>query len=214
MPFFKQKNILSTLLLFSLISTPVLAGTEPGTQCGPLDAPITEAIVPCLVNELIHKAYPELRDANSEARIKIRNFKSSEYFFKTSIRKGILSSDPHRRHYSVDVNLKIFNQSQQPSGAPSVRAVQGILAHELIHLVDFETGTSRGLASIGLKEVFSPTRYERSTDRQAFERGYAIGISAFRSWVYGKLSARQLRKKQKRYYTPEEITDWLETHPS
>lgn len=205
----------SAYLAFTfLISLSALADTKASTSCGPLAAPITEAALPCLIDELIHEDFPELQDANAHKRIEIRGFNSNEYFFKVSIRSGLLSTDARRRHYSVDVNPKIFTQKKRPNSVPSILAVQGILAHELVHLVHLETGNLRDIAGIGLQEVFSPARYERATDRQAFERGHALGIKAFRFWVYENLSPPKLRRKRKRYYTPEEIDQWLLAHPS
>ena len=55
--------------------------------------------------------------------------------------------------------------------------------------------------------------YERKTDLQAFERGYAIGIKAFRNWLYLQISEKDKVIKEKNYYTPEQIDEWLLSQP-
>ncbi len=170
---------------------------------------VTRDDIPRLLSELVRESFPELDSAYREGRITIRDFNSSDYFLKTSLRKGKLSSDSKLKKYSVDVNPEIYGPEGTPSGGPTLNAVRGILAHELVHLVDYETGGPQKIIGYGLYEIFSPTHYERVTDRRAFERGYAEGIREYRIWIYGKLSPKALRLKKIRYYRPEEIDAWI-----
>ena len=124
---------------------------------------------------------------------------------------GLVRKQKHRT-YSVDINPKIFEENAFPNARPNVRAIQGILAHELFHLVDFETGNAGDLLTFGFRELVLPAGYERETDRRAFERGFALGIKAYREWLYPNLSKRALRLKKRRYYTPSEIDEWISSH--
>ncbi|MBS1963688.1 MAG: hypothetical protein JST04_15845 [Bdellovibrionales bacterium] len=183
------------------------------SECGDLRAPIRPGDVPCLTNELINHHFPELDTAWRQGRIRFREFDSNAYYLKTSFSAGRLSRDPSQREYSIDVNPGIYDVAQTPSGPPSVAAIQGILAHELWHLVDYETSSVIGILRLGTDLLLHPARVERRTDLRAFARGFAESIKAYRVWIYGKLSPRQMRVKRARYFTPEEIDDWCSRHP-
>lgn len=188
---------------------PALAENAPVSRCGGINQPIEKENISCLVNELIYWSYPELVDALQAGRIEITEFRSNSYFLKTSISKGKFSTSAARRAYSIDVNPIIFSTNHSSTDSPSLGAIQGILAHELEHLVDYESCSRIGLIQIGAKEVFDPSKYERDTDLRAFNRGFATGIKSYREWIYKMLDSRALRKKKKRYYTPEEIDHWI-----
>ena len=51
--------------------------------------------------------------------------------------------------------------------------------------------------------------YERATDLQSFHRGHAIGVKAFRFWLYEQISPEVKAIKVKNYYSPTQIDDWL-----
>ena len=192
-----------------LLAAPAVAETIPASHCGDFKQPIEKENIACLVDELIYSSYPELVDAYRSGRIEINEFRSNRYFLKTSISKGKFSTSNARRAYSIDVNPIIFSTNQSPTDSPSLGGIQGILSHELEHLVDYENGSRIDLIGIGAKLVFDPSQYERDTDLRAFERGYASGIKSYREWIYRRLSTRALKKKKKRYYTPEEIDLWI-----
>jgi hypothetical protein len=125
-----------------------------------------------------------------------------------SLLAGVLKRASKRR-VSIDVNSDLFAPIKLKGGVPTRFAVQGILAHELVHIAQIESASSVGLAHIGAKLVLVPHQHERSVDLIAFEKGYARGISDFRKWIYPQLSPKDLAMKQKRYFTPDEIQDWL-----
>jgi len=200
-------------LAFLLISSSQ-AEDLPATPCGDLGESMSKKVIECMIGELIHSSYPELKSAYSSGRIQINEFNSRHYFLKTSISKGKFSKKGSRRTYSVDVNPKFyFSYAMSGADVPTYSSVQGILAHELEHLVDYELSTRQGLIEIGLKALFNPSEYERSTDIRAFKRGFAPGIQNYRRWIYGQLSARALQKKKQRYFTPEEIDEWIYANP-
>ncbi len=51
--------------------------------------------------------------------------------------------------------------------------------------------------------------YERTTDLQVFERGFAIGIKVFRHWLYEQISPEARALKEMNYYTPAQMDDWM-----
>ena len=180
------------------------------SECGSLSSAIESKEITCLVNELVRNSFPELAKALASGRIRFREFESDAYFLQASFLKGQFSSSKNRE-YSIDINPKIFDPQLIPNGPPSLEAIQGILAHELVHVLDYETESFSNLTEIGLELILSPSHYERYTDLRAFELGYAYGIKSYRNWIYGQLSPTDLAQKRKRYYTPEEIDHWLLT---
>ena len=187
---------------------------ESHSRCGTLSERISRGDIPCLTQELIELKFPELQSAWVQGRIKFRSFQSNAYFLKTAFLSGHIKRDRSKRIYSIDVNDLIYDLSQEPTGAPSIEAVQGILAHELVHLMDYENSTPGKITRMGVNIVISPSKVERDTDEEAFERGYHQGIKLYREWIYGKLTPKELRQKRKRYYTPDEIDEWVNRHGS
>lgn len=184
------------------------------TRCGSLTIQISRGDVECLTQELVELNFPELRNAWEQGRIKFKALQSNAYFFKTSYSSGYLSGDRSKRTYSIDVNDSIYDPDQKPAGAPTVEAIQGILAHELVHLVDYEKADIKRKIHLGVTIIIHPSSIERATDETAFARGFAQGIRKYREWIYGKLTQKVLKRKMKRYYTPEEIDRWIDQHTS
>jgi hypothetical protein len=202
--------LIFTLGLFA--STSSFANVSLHSICGNLYEPAVREQIPCLVSELVSNSFPELTTAWSEGRIQFREFHSDAYFLKTSFLKGKLASSREQRVYSVDVNPEIYQSNSYSISKPTLGALRGILAHELIHLKDYELGNAGTLIKIGVDLVLNPASYERFTDERAFELGYGLEIKAYRDWIYGMLDERALAKKKKRYYSPEEIDSWLALH--
>jgi len=91
-------------------------------------------------------------------------------------------------------------------------ALKGILAHELVHFTDYEKMNPLELAAFYIQYLLSDeygAKYERATDLESFDRGYAIGIKAFRFWLYEQITPEAKVLKETNYYTPAEIDDWL-----
>lgn len=197
------------LLAGSTVSAHAFDGVNgAASRCGELDRSVEAEDIPCLVNELIDLSFPELLGAKADGRIQYHSFHSDDYFVKTSFVSGYLKAS-EQRVYSIDTNPKLFHTFLPVLPRPSLRAVQGILAHELMHLIDYEAASTTALLKVLKDEVFNPNDYERATDERAFERGYAQGISEYRKWLYGRLDEKALKTKKKRYYTPEEIEKWV-----
>ncbi len=199
-----MKSWLFILLLLG--SSSAFSAIIPQSQCANLNDPIQKTMIPCLVEELIQLHFPQLAVAWKENRITFLDYHNPDYFLKTWQHSGYFKNNRNKRFYSIQINPILFTN---PDKGPNALAIQGILAHELFHLVDYESVAAGGILKIALKEVFAPKNYERYTDLRTMQLGFAPGLKAYREWQYTQLSPHALKIKMKRYYTPAEITDWM-----
>ena len=140
----------------------------------------------------------------ANANIEIKAIEHDTVFLATDINMQSLFFGP--RHYVLYVNPQLH------TGGISDDALQGILAHELVHFSHYEKMNTVELAWFYSRYLISDefvAHYERNTDLQAFELGYALGIKNFRFWLYEQISETGKVSKIKNYYTPEQIDNWL-----
>lgn len=191
-------------MVFLLFLSGIFGESQANTQppCGAPSAPSARVMLPCLVEHLIQRSFPELRQAWALGRIRFSSFDYPGYFLRVRIDSGTFNSKA--RNYRIELNPHLFDSP------PSIGALEGILAHELVHLTHLENASIFGLAQTGLELVVCPNHRERSVDLEAFRRGYALGIRDFRVWMFDQLSPRQLKTKQRRYFTPAEIDAWIQ----
>jgi hypothetical protein len=153
------------------------------------------AAVTAAAAEVRQAAFPEL----SADSFQVRQFRSASDYFRTrfSLWRFFL---PVPMRYTVQVNPRLFAEQAPVAG------VCGILAHELAHVVALRHGNRiRRLGLVRLLGGKSTRRFERGTDLEAIQRGYAAGLKDYRSWIYAHIPARDLETKRRRYFTPEEI---------
>jgi hypothetical protein len=162
-------------------------------------APATKTSVPVALQqdlEVVRDAsFPELQ----KKVVKTSKFESSVDYFRTrfSVSRFLLLRP---MHYFVEMNPRIANSG------PSTDSVCAILAHELVHISRMSDGNRLHL--FGLVRLVSSgytARFERSTDLEAIRRGYGPGLITFREWVYKNIPAEALKRKQRNYFSPEEI---------
>jgi hypothetical protein len=157
----------------------------------------TEAIV----QNLIQKSFPELAETN----ISVKGIDSDSVFLATDI--VIPSLFKAERQYILYLNQHL--EKQPMTGI----ALEGILAHELSHFVDYTKMSIVELAifyaQILTNENYA-ARYERGTDLNSFERGYADGVKQFRLWLYQQISPEAKLIKERNYFTPNEIDRWIQ----
>lgn len=58
--------------------------------------------------------------------------------------------------------------------------------------------------------------FERKADLEAIRRGYGPGLIEYRNWLYGKVPDKDLKKKMRNYFSPDEIAlliDVLKSNP-
>lgn len=167
------------------------------------DANGREVIAP-LAQRLIAQSFPELQGK----ALAHNTFRSSDVFFESNL--DISTLMPWHTGpvlYLVNYNPELFEKGCPPA------AIEGILAHELSHTVDYVNGGIPALLEVlnALRLPQSNQRYEHRTDLRAIFRGYGPGLIAYREWIYGQLSPVELRQKQATYYTPEEIRLLMES---
>lgn len=153
-----------------------------------------------MVGELVEESFPELKGITFTPKL----IKNPAVFLATDI--NIPSVLVGEREYILYLNKQLHTQPI------SDLALKGILAHELVHFSDYEKMNALELAWFYAKILTNAAfeaEYERATDLQTFERGYAIGIKAFRFWLYEQITPEAKALKEKNYYTPEEIDNWL-----
>ncbi len=168
-------------------------------------SPIPKEKLSLLVKEAQETYFPEL----NSAPLKIKFFKSSAYYLQSQPILKTLTKNRTKREYSVQINTKLL------ACPPSEEALKAILVHELEHIKDYTKMSSAQIAGLGIKMTISRkfrTKYERATDEKALYKGLGQGLIEYRKWIYKKLTPKQLLKKKRFYYTPEEIAEWSSHH--
>jgi len=153
-----------------------------------------------IVDRLIETSFPELKGL----KITPKGILNPQVFLATDIE--ITSLFGGEREYVLYLNNQLLEKD-----IPSL-ALQGILAHELAHFSDYEKMNTLELAVFYARILMGgeyEANYERATDLQAFERGFAIGIKVFRYWLYEQITPEARIVKETNYYTPAQIDDWL-----
>jgi hypothetical protein len=135
--------------------------------------------------ERVRAVYPELQGEE----LRVAAFVEDGVFFASNF-------DLHG--YAIHVNPRAFELGL----AERVDALDGVIAHELAHTLDYE---SRDVLTLGLEYFFDEQAFERRTDLVAIRRGYGRGLLAYRIWQFRVLTPAQVREKKRIYYGPLEI---------
>ena len=156
-----------------------------------------------VVNELIDRHFPLLIGQ----QLQLSGIQSHSVFLATDIQR--LSLLFGSRNYVLLLNPELQKQQVPDS------ALTAILVHELQHFNDYQQMHLGELLLFYLRiltdEQFA-IEYERHTDINTLELGYADGLIEFRQWQYPLLSDGNLQVKQKHYLRPQEIQQWLSLH--
>ncbi len=148
------------------------------------------------ITSLISMSFPELEEVD----ITIESFNSKEYFLKVRPLKSFLFG---KSRYKLSISNQLFD------GQNSAPGIDGILAHELTHITQYEK--MKGKENKIFKLLWSQTKqksvikFERETDVEAIMRGYGPQLIDYRLWLYTKIPKDKVEKKKKEYLTPEEI---------
>jgi hypothetical protein len=165
---------------------------------------ISESRMLDLIKKTQEKFFPELKDVS----ISIVNFESKNYFFQAQPKIESILNKRQKRKYHVMVNTKIYKCS------PSSAALEGILVHELQHILDYHQKAFGRLVGFARKYSFNKKfqlNYEQLTDIKTIQRGAATGLAEFRTWVYTQLTQKQVERKALEYLTPVEI-EYIDKH--
>jgi hypothetical protein len=147
------------------------------------------------LNLVRQRSFPEL----AGAEVRIRAFHSQTDFFRSRFSFSRFFV-PAKLPYVVSVNPMIEGRALPPD------AEYAILAHELAHILQYSRGSRLRLAGlIRLSHSGAYSRWEKQADLEAIQRGYGVGLAAYREWLYKQIPPAAMAAKKRTYYTPEEI---------
>ncbi|MBS1959909.1 MAG: hypothetical protein JST80_10580 [Bdellovibrionales bacterium] len=199
---------IKTLVVLSLVlGASAFAQTEV-SKCGDLNREIELSDIACLANEVLEASFPEVKTMleglkDGTRAIQVRKFASDEVYVR------IRNADDGVSLFAIDVNPKLYHSFLPVRPRPTLRAVRGIIAREMVEARDLSTLTFLERAKLLKNKFTDRVGYERNIDERAFEMGYATDIAIYRTWLYDQLDEANLKKVQKRFYTPDEINEWI-----
>ena len=192
---------------FLFASTAALAG-DPKTACPAYPFPgarhtYTQAQVLGIVKKAIADLVPQLAPYD----VTVITFRSAQDYFKSEVVPKTLVRNAHKRTYAVMVNEKLLTDG------PSEAALRAIAVHELSHVTDYTQMSSIEFAVWAAKYALtSQATYERKTDLSPLSKGLGCGLMEYRVWLYAHVDAKTRALKEKNYFTPGEIADWMSAH--
>lgn len=155
------------------------------------------------------ESYPELRDT----RIRFCLKKKHPVPYGTIPDLSAVFRKPEKRSFTITILEEARPPTEQVLFRNLTRNMQkGVIAHELIHVLQFKACSRPGL----LKTVLGMTResvlrkLEREADRGAVERGYGSELHEHAVHLRSVPGYAQLRPAVHRVYLePEEILDYM-----
>jgi len=151
-----------------------------------------------MLKRLIETTHTSLQ--KPDLTIKLFTINDPAYFFVSNF--GAARALLGKRQYKIGVNPIVFDKNIPDE------ALNGVLAHELIHTEDYASGnTFNTLIPIGFRILKKKTRiqYERKSDLKVIMKGLEKELIAYKNWQYPLLSPKDLVTKKKEYLTPEEV---------
>ncbi len=148
-----------------------------------------------IVAEIVEKSYPELRTA----RISVKTFHSRSDYYRSRFSFSRFLTF-RKLHFLIFVNPQVFEKNAPANG------IRAIIAHELAHAAYYRRHNRFELFGlIALQSKSFTARFERGADLQAIKRGYGAGLKEYREWLYQNIPAKQIARKKRDYFSPEEI---------
>lgn len=120
----------------------------------------------------------------------------------------------HKREYVI-----YFNNTKGSENVPlfeelTLTQQQGLIAHELSHIVDYSGKTNLQVIKLGLRYLSKNGRraIEHRVDEIAFERGFASQIYEYSKYILQNEDISETYKSYKAdiYYEPHEILEFIE----
>lgn len=159
-----------------------------------------------IVAEIVEASFPELKNAS----IKIKTFESRADYLRARFSFSRFLTF-RKLHYLIYVNPNIFDLDAPPNG------IRAIIAHELAHVAYFLSRKRFELFGlVALQSKSFTARFERGADLQAIKRGYGVGLTEYREWLYANIPAERIDDKKREYFSPAEIDlilDGLKQNP-
>lgn len=149
-----------------------------------------------LLQTVRDNSFPELKD--TDIRVRLLNSKSDFFRTRFSITRYLFCV---KMRFYIEVNPEVFDLQAPEEG------LRAIIAHELGHvLYMLERNRIKLLSLVRLASKNYTARFERRTDLETISRGYAKGLIEYRNWLYQNISAANVEKKKRDYFSPEEIS--------
>lgn len=203
----------STIAACNVVEEPDSADEKIGVDpcaCENIPLPtapvLTEAELLALLVAARDVAWPELAALN----LAVDDETDLAYFRASISTDTALEPDNANRVFVVSYDPVVLADPPDPA------SLAAILVHELAHVHDYTQMDVETYLEFGLwygaqdpKTSDELAEYERSTDEAAMSRGCAAGLSTMRAWIYAHASAEVLAEKQRNYYTPAEIAEWV-----
>lgn len=196
----KKRYLMSITLLTGILAAGAKLGSGQNTTASAFESTPSDrrAVIERtekLLEEVRLLSYPEL-DSDD---IEVKTLKSRSDFFNA--RFSFTRFLTFRRlKTSILVNPVVFRSSISDT------ALKAILAHELAHALYYRTRNRlRLFGLVRLAHDGFEAKFERRTDLIAISRGYGNGLIEYRRWLYKNVSAKDLKAKQRNYFTPDEI---------
>ncbi len=171
--------------------SPMRPGTAPPANAAELEA---------LMLEVRRELFPQL----TTVPLALVELDSETDYFQANLDFGTVGESPMERDYRVLYNPQLFDNG------PSQPAIAAILAHELTHILDYTEMESPELVEFGIWYATGDTaEYERQTDESALWLGCADGLIDYRVWLYDNIPADAVEDKERTYFTPDQIREWV-----
>ena len=156
--------------------------------------------------------YPELADVKIQFREK--NLKTT---MAAIPRNDFFLRKKGNRTYRIYIDKKVKeNKGLQLKDVP-LNAQIGVIAHELGHVVDYESKSAVGIILTGLGYLLPPFRkkLERKVDEITIAHGLGHQVKEFSDYVLyqAEVSDKYMKYKRKYYYKPVQLTQLMMGYP-
>lgn len=164
---------------------------------------------------------PEFRDVTLTVLAYYPDLKNTKISFQYSSEMTTMASRPDvgslllgKREYRVLINNNPDFEGILLSDVPT-KAQIGVIAHELAHILQYESYNTMGIIQLGLMfmDDESKTLFERETDERTIARGFGEYLKDWAQYsMYDSPKATEEYKEFKRrtYMSPEEIENEME----
>ncbi len=170
-------------------------------------------IAPYKIQALIALSYyPELEDVQIE--FKKKNIKTT----MSSIPKNdFFLRKKKNRIYHINVDTTTHNNKGLLLEDVPLNAQIGVIAHELGHVVDYESKSAVGILLTGLSYLIPPFRkkLEQKVDEITIAHGLGYQVKEFSDYVLNQADVNEKYREYKRkyYYKPTQLTQLILAYP-
>lgn len=120
----------------------------------------------------------------------------------------------NKRTYQIVINNDL-EKSEIPFSDIPFQAKVGIIAHELSHVLDYQSKTVWQLIKTGILYIFSrQEKYEKFIDYLTIKKGFGWQVLAWSDYAFNHSNASDsyLTFKDKNYFNPDEILDIINSN--